>query len=144
MAIFDIYVRFLGCNPLICGSMGLFRGSRLPRSRVQTWRTCLTIWVRYFGCFEMLIHLKMICSYPMCSEQDWYIYLHPMDPTVDGRNPANHLGSIRPCRQWDKLPTSTGAGFFPSTVSGNLVRGILEKMTLILVVKRVFFTQKMW
>ena len=24
---------------------------------------------------------------------------------------ANHLGYIKPCKQWDKLPTSTGAGF---------------------------------
>ena len=28
--------------------------------------------------------------------------------TVDGRNPANHLGSIKPCKRWDKLPISTG------------------------------------
>ena len=28
--------------------------------------------------------------------------------TVDGRNPANHLGCKKPCKQWDKLPTSTG------------------------------------
>ena len=28
--------------------------------------------------------------------------------TVDGRNPANHLGCRKPCIQWDKLPTSTG------------------------------------
>ena len=33
------------------------------------------------------------------------------DPTdtVDGKNPSNHLGCIKPCK-WDKLPTSTGAG----------------------------------
>ena len=24
--------------------------------------------------------------------------------TVDGRNPANHLGCIKPCNYWDKLP----------------------------------------
>jgi len=29
-------------------------------------------------------------------------------PTVDGRNPANHLGCIKPCKEWEKLPTSTG------------------------------------
>ena len=30
--------------------------------------------------------------------------------------PNNHLGCIEPCKQWDNLPTSTGAGFCPSTV----------------------------
>ena len=29
-----------------------------------------------------------------------------------------HLGCIKPYKQWEKLPTSTGAGFQPSTVSG--------------------------
>ena len=30
----------------------------------------------------------------------------------------HHLGCIKPCKNWDKLPTSTGcAGFLPSTVS---------------------------
>ena len=28
--------------------------------------------------------------------------------TVDGRNPGNHPGCIKPCKQWDKLPSSTG------------------------------------
>ena len=28
----------------------------------------------------------------------------------------HHLGSIKPYEHWDKLPTSTGAGFLPSTV----------------------------
>ena len=41
---------------------------------------------------------------------------HQDDHTVDGRNPANHLGCLKPCKQWDKLPTSTGAGFQPSIV----------------------------
>ena len=33
-------------------------------------------------------------------------------PTVDGRNPAppRDLGCIKPCKQWDKLPTSTVDG----------------------------------
>jgi len=35
--------------------------------------------------------------------------------TVDGRNPANHLGCIKPGKYWDKLPSSTGAGFVPPT-----------------------------
>ena len=30
--------------------------------------------------------------------------------TVDGRNQSNHLGCIKPCKYWDKLPYSTGAG----------------------------------
>jgi len=29
----------------------------------------------------------------------------------------HHLGYIIPLNTWDKLPTSTGAGFLPSTVS---------------------------
>ena len=37
--------------------------------------------------------------------------------TVDGRNPANHLGCIEPCKYWDKLPINWLAGFLPSTVS---------------------------
>ena len=28
--------------------------------------------------------------------------------SVDGRNPLQHLGCMKPCQQWDKLPTSTG------------------------------------
>ena len=36
--------------------------------------------------------------------------------TVDGRNPVNHLGCLKPWKSWDKLPNSTGAGFLPSTV----------------------------
>ena len=28
----------------------------------------------------------------------------------------HHLGCTNPCKYWDKLPTSTGAGFQPSTV----------------------------
>ena len=30
--------------------------------------------------------------------------------------PNNHLGCIKPCKWLDKLPTSIGAGFLPSTV----------------------------
>ena len=26
--------------------------------------------------------------------------------TVDGRNPANHLGCVKPCQWWDKLPVN--------------------------------------
>ena len=29
-------------------------------------------------------------------------------PTVGGTNPANHLRCIKPRKEWDKLPTSTG------------------------------------
>ena len=28
------------------------------------------------------------------------------DDTVDGKHPANHLGCIKPCKQWDKLPVN--------------------------------------
>ena len=36
---------------------------------------------------------------------------------VDGRNPKQPpFGCIKPCKEWNKLPTSTGAGFLPSTV----------------------------
>jgi len=35
--------------------------------------------------------------------------------TVDGRNPA-HLGYIKPCKSWDKLPINWLAGFLASTV----------------------------
>ena len=31
--------------------------------------------------------------------------------TVDGRNLANHLGCIKPCTQWGKLPASTAWTF---------------------------------
>ena len=31
--------------------------------------------------------------------------------TVDGRNPAPPGMVLKPCKSWDKLPTSTGAGF---------------------------------
>ena len=32
----------------------------------------------------------------------------------------HHLGCMKPYKQWDKLPTSTGAGFQPSTVCTGL------------------------
>ena len=43
-----------------------------------------------------------------------YPFLH----TADGRHPKQPpgLGCIKPCKQRDKLPTSTGARFLPSTV----------------------------
>ena len=31
----------------------------------------------------------------------------------------HHLGFVKPCKKWDKLPTSTGAGFLPPTVPTN-------------------------
>ncbi len=30
--------------------------------------------------------------------------------------PKNHLGCTKPCKEWDKLPTSTGAGFQPTSL----------------------------
>jgi len=48
---------------------------------------------------------------------------HPLDTlaillgnTVDGRNPASP-GMYKPCKSWEKLPTSTGACSLPSTVA---------------------------
>ena len=38
-----------------------------------------------------------------------------MNDTVDGWNPAPP-GMYKHCKYWDELPTSTGAGFLPSTV----------------------------
>ena len=40
----------------------------------------------------------------------WKVEEHSIkwDDTVDGRNPANHLGCIKACKSWDNLPTSTG------------------------------------
>ena len=36
--------------------------------------------------------------------------------TVDGWNPKQPPGMVlKPCKSWDKLPTSTGPGFQPST-----------------------------
>ena len=46
------------------------------------------------------------------------LHLGCKSPTVDGRNPANHLGCIKPCKYRDKLPINWLAGFLPSTVSG--------------------------
>ena len=38
--------------------------------------------------------------------------------TVDGSEIlANHLRCIKPCKRWDEVPTSTGAGFLSSTVT---------------------------
>ncbi len=37
--------------------------------------------------------------------------------TVDGRNPANHLAYIKPCKHWGKLTINWLAGFLPSTAS---------------------------
>jgi len=42
---------------------------------------------------------------------------------IDGRNPASQLGCIKPCKFWDKLPTSTGAGCLPSTVFADMKAG---------------------
>ena len=35
----------------------------------------------------------------------------PSEPVDGSEIPNNHLGCIKRCKQWDKLPTSTGAGF---------------------------------
>ena len=48
---------------------------------------------------------------PSCRVENWkqpLISSIVQYNTVDGRNPANHLGCLKPCKQWDKLPTSTG------------------------------------
>ena len=45
--------------------------------------------------------------------------------TVDGSEIlANHLRCIKPCKLWDEVPTSTGAGFLSSTVTLTLFFGI--------------------
>ena len=47
-----------------------------------------------------LSSVHRLCNYVLCT-------------SVDRRSPGNnHLGYIKPCKQWDKLPTSTGAGLF--------------------------------
>ena len=39
------------------------------------------------------------------------------DTVIDGSKILNnHQGCMKPCKWWDKLPTSTGAGFFKSIV----------------------------
>ena len=45
--------------------------------------------------------------------------------------PNNHLGCMKPQKQRDKLPTSTGAGFQPSTVlMGELHQEFIIMLTL--------------
>ena len=46
-------------------------------------------------------------------------------PTVDGRNPANQLGYIKPCKQWDIYHINWLAGFLPSTV-GILISWLIK------------------
>ena len=50
-----------------------------------------------------------------CHNAQNYIVNSLMNDTVDGWNPAPP-GMDKPCKYWDELPTSTGAGFLPSTV----------------------------
>ena len=68
-------------------------------------------------------HLPWICLIKVT----FYGFYHGMkitmkkatmwEHTVLGRNPANHLGCIKPCNSWEKTTYQTGAGFLPSTVS---------------------------
>ena len=62
------------------------------------------------GLLNIQLHKDFLAeiSHPLCSINQY--------DTVDGWNLANHLGCMKPYEQWDKLPTSTGAGFQPSTV----------------------------
>ena len=39
----------------------------------------------------------------------------------------NHLGCIKPCEEWDKLPTSTGAGFLNHQQYPDVVKVFLRK-----------------
>ena len=50
--------------------------------------------------------------------------------TVDGgRNPKQPpFGCIKPCKWWDKLPTSTGAGLLPSTVVLMLLQLLISSL----------------
>jgi len=41
-------------------------------------------------------------------------------------NPNNHLGCKKNSKYWDKLPTSTVAGFFASTLIFLLFRALTE------------------
>ena len=35
---------------------------------------------------------------------EWMILYCNLGGTVDGRNPANHLGCVKPHEEWDKVP----------------------------------------
>ena len=61
-----------------------------------------------------------------CGGQLWNYLANPEGVwhSVDGRNPANHLGCIKPCNFGRKY-LSTGAGFLPSTVWLPLFTSIL-------------------
>ena len=53
---------------------------------------------------------KLVGKHTFRPMDPWMVY-GLLNVTVDGWNPANHLGCIpKPCKYWDKLPTSTGAG----------------------------------
>ena len=43
-------------------------------------------------------------------------------PTIDGSEILHLLGCVKPCKQWEKLSTSTSAGFL-STVFLNQFQG---------------------
>ena len=50
-------------------------------------------------------------------------------PIVDGSEILHHLGCIAPSKYWDKLPTSTGAGFVPSTLPPTSMSGLVVRKT---------------
>ena len=90
-------------------------------------------WVSLFclfgGICDRSLKQTTLCKLPLA---DWkipnfnrkYIFIPGLCSiaTVDGRNPANHLGCIKPCKYSDKLPSSTGAGFVPPTVFTSQMR----------------------
>ena len=49
-----------------------------------------------------------------------------------------HLGCIEPCKGWDKLPTSTGAGFLPSTVAQKMMAWRKQLIGYLLIIWWVF------
>ena len=60
-----------------------------------------------------------------CNWRVWYPSAKKIDELVDVmillmEEILHHLGYIDPCKQWDILRTSTGAGFLPSTVLLNI------------------------
>ena len=43
----------------------------------------------------------------------------------------HHLGCIKPDKYWDKLPTSTGAEFLPSTVGDEILASYISHIDII-------------
>ena len=100
------------------------------------WLLLLLLWFQFLKWLNMSAQQNLLnasnstCNLQLCLGGMWIPHIN----TVDGRNPG-HLRCMKPCKLWDRLPTSTGWQDFShhSTNRGQK----LPKLLLCMVNKRL-------